>query len=40
MRFKALTLAMIGLGLAAYGAQSVSAAEVKVTPLGLMKGEF
>lgn len=40
MRLKALTLAIIGLGLAGYAGQSASAAEVKVTPLGLMKGEF
>jgi len=40
MRLKALTLVIIGLGLAGYAGQSASAAEVKVTPLGLMKGEF
>lgn len=40
MRLKTLTLAIIGLGLAGYAGQSASAAEVKVTPLGLMKGEF
>ena len=40
MRMKILALAALGLGLVGTSGHSVLAAEVKVTPLGLMKGEF
>jgi L-ascorbate metabolism protein UlaG (beta-lactamase superfamily) len=39
MQLKSLTLTMMALGLTAFSTQ-VSAADVKVTPIGLAKGEF